>query len=84
MNNNQAHDLEQLEREHCELVEALERLLEGGDARAHRHSPWELTMPAGLDMPRPSQPFAEPLSGMAVREVAEPHVFGHYFGTRVR
>jgi hypothetical protein len=37
-------------------------------------------MPAGLDTPRPSQPFEEPLRGMAIREVIEPQVFSHFFG----
>jgi hypothetical protein len=37
-------------------------------------------MPAELDSPRPSQPFEEPLRGMAIREVIEPHVFSHFFG----
>ncbi|HEX6361392.1 MAG TPA: hypothetical protein VFZ93_00430, partial [Albitalea sp.] len=73
MNNNPVRDVDVLERERRELVEALERLLASGDAPARRHSPWELTMPAGLDQPRPSQPFQEPLAGMAIREVPEPH-----------
>lgn len=41
-------------------------------------------MPAGLDTPRPSQPFEEPLRGMAIREVIEPQVFAHFFGRRPR
>jgi hypothetical protein len=45
-----------------------------------RGSPWDITMPAGLDTPRPSQPFEEPLRGMAIREVIEPQVFSHFFG----
>ena len=64
------------------LIEALARVLVHGDAQPRRHCPWDITMPAGLDSPRPSQPFEEPLRGMAMREMAEPFVFGHYFGGR--
>ncbi len=47
-------------------------------------SPWDITMPAELDSPRPSQPFEEPLRGMAIREVIEPQVFTHFFGKPAR
>jgi hypothetical protein len=50
------------------------------EAAPRRGSPWDITMPAELDSPRPSQPFEEPLRGMAIREVIEPHVFSHFFG----
>ncbi len=49
-----------------------------------RGSPWDITMPAELDSPRPSQPFEEPLRGMAIREVIEPQVFSHFFGKPAR
>lgn len=42
--------------------------------------PWDATRPADLEPSRPSEPFREPLRGMAVREVQEPDVFRHFFG----
>jgi hypothetical protein len=43
-------------------------------------SPWDATLPVELDAVAPSQPFSEPLSGLATREVHEPGVFQHFFG----
>ncbi len=52
-----------------------------------RHQPcipagtaWDSTRPAELDRPAPSQPFREPVKGVAIREVLEPDVFRHFFG----
>ena len=42
---------------------------------------WTDTMPAGLDAIAPSQPFREALRGLAIREVNEPEVFRHFFGS---
>ena len=66
------------------LVESLARVLSAGDTEPRRGKPWDITMPAGLDTPRPSQPFEEPLRGMAIREVIEPQIFRHFFGTSAR
>ena len=41
---------------------------------------WDTTRPAELERPAPSQPFREPLKGVAIREVLEPDVFRHFFG----
>ena len=41
---------------------------------------WDETRPAELDPTFASQPFQEPLSGLAIREVCEPDVFRHFFG----
>ena len=41
---------------------------------------WDNTMPAALDPAPVSQPFQEPLAGLATREVNEPDVFRHFFG----
>ena len=62
------------------LAESLAALLASGDAETRRGRPWDITMPAGLDSPRPSQPFEEPLRGMVIREVIEPQIFRHFFG----
>ena len=44
--------------------------------------PWDSTRPADLDGGGvPSQPFREPVDGLAIREVNEPDVFRHFFGT---
>jgi hypothetical protein len=43
-------------------------------------SPWDNTMPASLDPAPVSQPFVEPIQGLATREVNEPDVFAHFFG----
>jgi hypothetical protein len=43
-------------------------------------APWDATRPAELERPAPSQPFREPLKGVAIREVTEPDVFRHFFG----
>ena len=61
------------------LAEALARLLAAGDAQQRRGKPWDITMPAGLDAPRPAAPFEEGVWGIATREVIEPQVFEHYF-----
>ncbi|HEY0855711.1 MAG TPA: hypothetical protein VGE16_01560 [Albitalea sp.] len=61
------------------LAQALGELLARGDAEA-RHQPWDITMPAGLHGAPLTQPFDEPLDGMAIREVVEPAVFRRFFG----
>ena len=66
------------------LAESLAALLASGDAQERRGRPWDITMPAGLDSPRPSQPFEEPLRGMVIREVIEPQIFRHFFGVSAR
>ena len=38
-------------------------------------------MPAALDPAPVSQPFHEPMQGLSTREVIEPDVFRHFFGT---
>ena len=48
---------------------------------AATNAPWDATRPAELEAPVPSQPFREPVDGMAIREVNEPDVFRHFFGT---
>ena len=47
---------------------------------AAAHGPWDATRPAELEAAVPSQPFREPVNGMAIREVNEPDVFRHFFG----
>ena len=47
---------------------------------AANHAPWDATRPAELDAVPPSQPFREPVNGMAIREVHEPDIFRHFFG----
>ena len=42
---------------------------------------WDATRPAEFEPEQPSQPFREPLDGMAIREVVEPDVFRHFFGS---
>lgn len=42
--------------------------------------PWDATRPAALEPANLSQPFCEPLQGVAIREVMEPDVFHHFFG----
>jgi hypothetical protein len=49
-------------------------------ATTTRQAPWDATRPAELDASPPSQPFREPVNGMAIREVLEPDVFRHFFG----
>lgn len=44
-------------------------------------SPWDNTMPAALDPTPVSQPFREPLQGLVTREINEPDVFHHFFGS---
>lgn len=41
---------------------------------------WDSTRPAELDAVDASQPFHEPLQGVAMREVTEPDIFRHFFG----
>jgi hypothetical protein len=43
-------------------------------------TPWDATRPAELETAPASQPFREPLQGVAIREVTEPDVFRHFFG----
>ena len=49
-------------------------------ATATSQAPWDATRPAELDGAAPSQPFREPVNGMAIREVLEPDVFRLFFG----
>ena len=72
------------EMERRALVESLALMLAEGDAEPRRGKPWDITMPAELDSPRPSQPFEEPMRGMAIREVIEPQIFRHFFGVAPR
>ena len=52
-----------------------------GVARSFAAAPvWDATRPAEFDPMPPSQPFREPLRGLALREVHEPDVFRHFFG----
>ena len=44
-------------------------------------SAWDSTRPADLDSLVASPPFREPLDGLAIREVSEPDVFRHFFGS---
>ncbi len=44
-------------------------------------SAWDNTMPAELLSIAPSQPYREALSGLVTREVLEPDVFRHFFGS---
>jgi hypothetical protein len=46
------------------------------------NSVWDPTMPAPLDALAPSAPLRETLSGLATREVLEPDVFEHFFGSK--
>jgi hypothetical protein len=41
---------------------------------------WDNTCPAPFDAAPPSQPFREPVQGLAMREVNEPDIFRHFFG----
>ncbi len=47
---------------------------------ANPGTPWDATRPAALEPMSTSQPFREPLAGVAIREVMEPDVFRHFFG----
>ncbi len=55
------------------------RSLAGDGAAAMRD--WVVTQAAELDAPPPSGPFHEALEGLAIREVNEPEVFRHFFGS---
>ena len=57
------------------------RQRDSGAARSCNTRPvWDATCPVEFDPAPRSQPFAEPLRGMAMREVNEPDVFRHFFG----
>jgi hypothetical protein len=43
--------------------------------------PWDSTRPAELEAATVSEPFCEPMQGVAIREVTEPDVFRHFFGS---
>ena len=62
-----------------------QRLLDQARSRqltAQSNSAWDNTAPADLDVLPPPEPFQETLSGLVQREVHEPDVFRHFFGTR--
>ena len=46
-------------------------------------SAWDNTLPADLLSIAPSQPYYETLSGLVTRELHEPDVFRHFFGSAV-
>jgi hypothetical protein len=52
----------------------------GANDSRFQGSNWGETLPASLDMPLPSAPFVESLTGLATREVVEPDIFRHFFG----
>jgi len=59
--------------------------LQAGDDRAaapvFSNAPvWDATRPAELEATPASEPFREPLRGLAIREVTEPEIFRHFFG----
>ena len=56
------------------------RLAGQAPRRRDARRPWDATRPAELDAAVPSQPFREPVNGLAIREVNEPDVFRHFFG----
>jgi hypothetical protein len=41
-------------------------------------------MPAGLDAQGPAELVCEPLLGLSIREMPEPEVFSHFFGSATR
>ncbi|HEY2925896.1 hypothetical protein [Piscinibacter sp.] len=45
---------------------------------------WANTMPAGLDAQGPAELVCEPLLGLSIREMPEPEVFSHFFGSATR
>jgi len=45
---------------------------------------WANTIPAGLDARVPPELVCEPLLGLSIREMAEPEVFNHFFGSVTR
>jgi len=49
--------------------------------RSPGRRPWDSTRPAAFEASVPSEPFREPLAGVAIREVDEPDVFRHFFGS---
>ena len=55
--------------------------LAGTLGKRFRNSVWDATMPAPLDVAPPSPPLRETLDGLATREVLEPDVFEHFFGS---
>jgi hypothetical protein len=63
-----------------ELPSLAERIRQRTTASVGAPEPWDSTRPAELERPAPSQPFCEPLKGVAIREVTEPDVFRHFFG----
>lgn len=42
---------------------------------------WDATRPAALEAPTVPMPFREPLQGVVMREVNEPDLFRHFFGS---
>ncbi|MEP7302835.1 MAG: hypothetical protein ABI699_15075 [Caldimonas sp.] len=48
---------------------------------AATNGPWDATRPAELEPATASQPVREPVDGLAIREVTEPDVFRHFFGS---
>jgi hypothetical protein len=61
--------------------ELLPSLLNRLGGRRMRSQPaWMETLPSELDLVEPSDPFAEVLPGLDMREVREPDVFQIFFG----
>ena len=63
-----------------ELPSLAQRVRQRDTASVGAPAPWDSTRPAELERAAPSQPFREPLQGVAIREVTEPDVFRHFFG----
>ena len=66
--------------------EELEATLAQRDAEFERtpilRTVWDQTLPAALDPLVESGPFAEPMRGLATRELREPDLFRHLFARR--
>ena len=67
-----------------EFLPSLSHLLDRNDAAGHDAPVWAETMPAEFDALAQSDPFHEPLEGMAIREVNEPDIFKVFFGDVAR
>ena len=65
-----------------EFLPSLSHLIDRKEAASGHEAPvWAETMPADFDaMEAMSDPFREPLEGLAMREVNEPEIFRAFFG----
>lgn len=66
---------------HRDALAAAQARASAFERAARSGTAWDSTRPAAFEPTPAPQPFREALEGLAIREVTEPDVFRHFFGS---